>query len=118
MREHERNTLNQKYRKALLLSLYSKTVFYNDEILCCYGMMDDGGMWQVPSRKIQENMMMYARGAKKVIQEMIKGKYCYSLCLNDQLHDRWMRFIGFKPTEEFRTIGNHDYVIYEVNNGN
>ena len=118
MREHEFNTLTPEYRELLTLSDRSETVFLDGVILCCYGIFPDGGMWQVPSNHLKDNMMKYSRATIGVVKDMIKGKYAYSLCLNDRLHDRWMRFIGFETNGEIEIIGDKEYLMYEVNCGN
>jgi len=115
MREHELNTLTPQYRELLTLSDRSETVFLDDVILCCYGIFADGGMWQVPSNHLKDNMIKYSRATIEVVKDLIKGKYAYSLCLNDRLHARWMGFIGFEPTGDIEFIGDKEYLLYEIN---
>jgi hypothetical protein len=115
MREHEAST---SYDLSQLkgMSVESKTAIFDGEIVCCWGVFDDNGIWQIPSIHISKNCLVYAKRAAKVVRELIKDKGdAYSLCLDDELHDRWMRFIGFKKNPDIDyEIDGCKYFRYEV----
>jgi len=99
MRDHEKS-MDLDYIDILYLSDISKTVVENGEILTIYGMFANDGMWQIPSNLIRDNMFRYVRNCLKPIKELIKGRDAFSICLDDELHNRWMRFIGFERTDK------------------
>lgn len=97
------------------LSIEAKTAFVDGEIMCCWGLLENGALWQIPSKRVMDNGMYYARRAIKVIRKLIKDKDVFSICLNDDLHKRWMRFIGFEPDYNYTYfIDGHEYVLFEV----
>jgi len=115
MREHEKNC-GMDYYELKLASKESKTALWDGEILCCWGLLEDNGMWQIPSKRVAGSGIFYARRAIKVIRKMIGGKPgVYSICLADDSHDRWMRFIGLEPNYDKTYHHNgKDYLMYEV----
>lgn len=115
LRDHEA-TIDYDMAQLKEMSVESKTAFVNDEIICCWGVFDNHGLWQLPSKQIKDNPMMYGRRALKVVREMIRDlDGAHSLCLADDLHDRWMRFLGFKANPEKQyEIQGHNYIMYEV----
>ncbi len=111
MRDHEAG-MNLSFVELLDLSNESKTVIKDGEILTIYGIFFNNGLWQIPSKAIEDKMFFYARNCQKPIRDMVKGKNVYSLCLSDDLHDRWMKFIGFVK------VGMEDGLSrWEINNG-
>jgi len=95
MRGHEQS-LYTDYKNILYLSNESKTVIEDGEILTIYGIFANNGLWQIPSKAIKDNMFRYARNCQQPIKDLIAGKEVFSVCLDDELHNRWMKFIGFK----------------------
>ena len=101
MREHEKELSYMDYSTLKEMSVEAKTVIKDGDIICCYGILENNGLWQIPSIKIQENAGRYARETRNILRDMIKGKAgVHSYCLKDCLHDRWMRFLGFKTDYE------------------
>lgn len=55
-------------------------------------------MWQIPSTHLADNPMRYARIIKRYIEqvaEQLKAHRIQTVCANDNLHTRWMDFLGF-----------------------
>jgi len=100
MRDHEAGKeINGESLR--ISSIESKTVLIDGEILCSYGLFDNHGLWQIPSKNISTITMKYARETIKIVREMIKGKEgVHSVCLDDEFHKRWMKFLGLKPTKQ------------------
>lgn len=99
MRDHEAS-LGVDYEQILYLSNESKTVVEDGEILTIYGIFANNGLWQVPSKAIKDNMFRYARNCKRPIKDLIGDKKVFSICQDDELHNRWMKFIGFTKTNK------------------
>lgn len=118
MRDYE-NKFKSKLSVLCGASIESKTAFVNGEIYCSWGIVkDEYGhyFWQISSKLIALNKMTYARRMLTVIRDMIK-RYDnpYTFCINDDFHQRWMRFIGFKPNKKqsFEESGQ-SYLMYEA----
>ncbi len=115
MRDHEKS-IDIDFTQLKELSVVSKTVFVDGEVMCCWGVLENDGLWQIPSKKIQANSIFYARLALKVIKYLIKDlPNAHSYCLDDELHARWMKFIGLHPNKEkVYDVFGHKYILYEV----
>ena len=115
MRDHEREQIsNYQIEIFKTESIESKTVYVNDEIVCCYGLFDNNGLWLVPSNKINDLPVKFARGTVRVLKELLDGKEgVHSICLNDDLHKRWMRFLGFVETSDPFEINGHEHLMFE-----
>ena len=118
MRDHEAAMgINGQF--ALDQSIESKTVFIDGVILTCYGIFENNGLWQVPSKYIDTIPVKYAKATLKIVKDLIKGRTgVHSVCLNDDFHKRWMRFLGFVQTDETYIINGNECILYEVPSGN
>jgi len=115
MREHEKS-LDINNEAILEHMVYGEAALLDGEVLCYWGAFKDGGIWQVPSKKVGGVSFKYARQAIKVMRRILKMfPKAYTLSLDDALHDRWMRFIGFKPVGHIVILDNGmQYRRYEV----
>lgn len=119
MRDHEAS-LDLNIDALFDEMIFGKTAMWDGQILTCWGVCKEGSWWQIPSKNIEKVPNGYAKKAYKVIKEMTKFfPNAYTLCLKDELHERWMKFIGFKPikTESATYINGKEYVAYEVDHG-
>lgn len=117
MRDHEKQSFPDfDWQTLMQSSSESKTAMIGNDILCCWGMLENNCLWQVPSVHISNNRFSYAKQAIKVIRDLVAGKEdVKTICLDDRLHDRWMRFIGFTRNSEARYIINEkQFVLYEL----
>lgn len=115
MRDHEAS-LDYDLSCLKELSTESKTAFVDGKIMSCWGIFDNHGLWQIPSKDVASAGILYARRAAKVIKDLIKDKEgVHSLCLDDDYHARWMIFNGFvRNPETVCEMEGHRYVMYEV----
>lgn len=119
MREHEASMKNFIDGELFLKeSIESKTVFVDGIPLTSYGIFDNNGLWQIPSKYIDTIPVKYAKATIKIVRDLIKGREgVHSVCLNDEFHARWMRFLGFIPTDKTYNINGNECIRYEVPNG-
>lgn len=112
-REHEK-----KYVIPYLSNMFLETM----EVLPhCYTMVNDGRIvtcmgiiplwegvwevWQIPSVYIAKYMLSYCKAMKYQMDSAggrINVRRIQSVCPADELHDRWMRFIGFDCEGTFK----------------
>lgn len=71
--------------------------------VCAYGIApylgDLAEIWLIPSIYVETHAVKVAKGARKWIDEMREDlgiRRMETLCLSDDLHDRWMTFMGFE----------------------
>lgn len=104
MREHEA-ALHANYGidfdQLLQEAVYGEAALWDGKVLACWGTLADGAIWQLPSVHIATVPSAYAKQAIKVVKQMVKSfPNAYTVCLDDELHNRWMKFIGFKRIDE------------------
>lgn len=117
MRDYE-----AEFRGELLVlyeaSIESKTAFVDGEIYSTWGIIKEAEghyFWQVPSKLLSANTMIYARRAFFVIRKMIKNyENAYTFCRDDELHAKWMKFIGFKRGDLTFEDHGKSFVMYEA----
>lgn len=102
MRDHERELLSQLDRLEAgeaLEKTISFTGLVDGRIISCGGVMASDGnvgiLWQIPSIYVKDVTIKYARFIRRWIEDLGFKKLITS-CLNDNLHARWMTFLGFK----------------------
>ena len=114
MREQERKQ-NIDGDMLIEISDVSETVLMDGVPLCCYGITSEGGLWQVPSNNISTISGKYARGTIKTIKRLMKGyDNVHTICISDDFHKRWMRFLGFSPKGEVFMLDGKECLYYEV----
>ena len=118
MREHEASS-DIDGQMFFDKSVESKTVFVDGLIITTYGIFANNGLWQIPSKYIDTISMKYARATIKIVRNFIKGrKGVHTVCVNDEFHKRWMKFLGFvKKPENTYNINGNECVLYEVCDG-
>lgn len=114
MRRYE-SQFKEEYEVLKEMSLECSTAIVDGNIVCCWGIFEDGYFWQIPSMHVKDMCFVYSRRALKIIKDMVKShKSVYTICRFDELHDRWMKFIGF----EAKGSPMEGYLKYEVRHGN
>lgn len=82
-----------------------------------------GAIWQLPSIHVAKHMFSYSKIFKALIErELTSGKWTrlQTICLGDQLHERWMNFLGFKKEgvlECFDLEGRNHVIWARLSNG-
>lgn len=94
-------------------SIESKTVLIDGVVLTCYGLYKNNGLWQIPSIHIENLPVKYARATIKIVRKLIENRIgVHTICVDDEFHERWMRFLGFQPTEKRYTIQGCECLLY------
>lgn len=76
------------------------TVVGGGKVLCCGGVVDTnhgtGEIWLIPSIYVPSMPLSFFRGIRGwVDNHMVKFNRLQTHCINDELHSRWMLFLGF-----------------------
>ena len=109
MREEEKNgifTLNDIYERIERLaenSILAFTMIYDGRIITCAGFVElwpgVAEIWQIPSKYVAQNPVLFARDIRRFLEEIIntfKWHRVETKCPVDDLHDRWMKWLGFE----------------------
>lgn len=119
MREHERSVI----RDDLIDGLESGacvTGLYNGRIITCGGICPtnygNADIWQIPSIYVNDVNITYCKYIKKWIKKTVEElslRRLETICLNDDLHDRWMSFLGFsKEGIKRKWVLERDYALW------
>ena len=119
IRQHEAQFLNE----GLLDYLQSGVAFTgvaDGRVISCGGLNimghDNADVWQIPSIYVDSVSISYARYVRKWVQDMKEAfalNRMETLCVDDGLHKRWMRFLGFQQEGVKRNyIDGQDYVLW------
>jgi hypothetical protein len=121
MRAHEAALCKDKQRMELLaLTGDCVTGMHNGRVMCVGGInkYDFGvaNIWLVPSIYIHEASLEFSKAVKRWLREKVQGHHIRrtsSDCIDDDLHNRWMEFLGFER-EGYRKnyIGDTNYVMW------
>lgn len=109
IREHEMEGLFQMPEAIKGLSVLAeacedcKTIMVGTDIVGCAGYVKLWGKvaecWLIPSSQVKENKIIFSKFVKGYMDRIV-GELGYerlqTTCLNDKLHCRWMRFLGFE----------------------
>ena len=82
----------------------SGTLVCDGRVICCTGFVTMwpgvGDCWTIPSIYMGDYAMTYGRTIRRYIDgiiEMCQYHRAQTACLDDEFHNRWMDFLGFKP---------------------
>lgn len=118
MREHERAIIGSEDMKSF--EGLSFTGILDGRIISCGGVIIDnwnnGYVWQVPSVYVKDVKLSYCKYIRKWLDDIAKdfslNRY-ETVCLNDDLHNRWMRFLGFEREGVKKSyINGVDYAMF------
>lgn len=129
VREHEKHLLDGE-----LLTIFEQglafTGMIDGRLISCGGLLlkpfGNADIWQIPSVYVKDVKLSYCKVIRKWIEEQAQElalNRLETISLDDGLHDRWMRFIGFeKEGVKRRYIKGKDYAmwgrLFEVSHGN
>jgi hypothetical protein len=119
IREHESHLISDETLEGLEHSV-AITGIVDGRIISCGGIIPyhhgNAEIWQIPSIYVQSVTLEYARFVRKWIEEQ-QRLFCLhrmeTLCLDDELHNRWMRFLGFqKEGTKRKWVNDMDYCLW------
>lgn len=89
--------------ESLINISISSTMMYNGVVLAILGFYQlfPGvlNVWILPSTHIHDNTFRYLRSVRKYVESLKRDIPCHriqSLAISDEMHDRWMSFLGFE----------------------
>lgn len=100
MREHEAGLVTDSAMADIAANSICKTAMYDGRVICCWGYRDTGHgtaeVWLLPSVRLSEMPLSFFKGVKAELNKIMQGfNRMQTHCLDDELHNRWMSFIGF-----------------------
>ncbi len=120
LRIHEQRLLISwgNYRERLLaLGTWgpSWSAFKDGKHVCSGGVapisLRVGEAWQLPSKDVADHLFSYAKLFKHFAEMLFEqGQYrrLQTICLDDRLHNRWMKFCGFEKEGVMRQYGQYE----------
>ena len=116
MREESKQEISGEGGADVLLdiSTETRTAMLGDEVFCCFGLTQCGGIWALTSNLVKEHPVKFARAAKAFLTETAKKNYVYTFSNSDGFHTRFMRFLGFTAVDEFVESSGIMYQRHEV----
>jgi hypothetical protein len=107
MREYEKvhiyPYLTQSFLDYCSTNMYNYTAIKDGRIITCVGFLPlwEGvfDVWQIPSVHVEDHVLEYAKTMRRYICDIakeLKAHRIQSSCPANELHDRWMEFLGFK----------------------
>ncbi len=119
MRPHETTLISQEDFSAHENGI-SFTGIVDGRIITCGGVIPtykgNATAWQVPSIYVKDVSREYARACRQWLDK-VQSDYEFhrleTVCLDDGLHNRWMRFLGFEREGVKRQwVNKTDYVMW------
>lgn len=116
MREHEANILKEDNFLALLeKSSVACTGISGGRVVCCGGVTPIGGkvadIWLIPSIYVGEYTIKFARHLRRwlfAVREDMTLVKMQTVCLDDDLHNGWMAFLGFEKDKYMEKYYNNN----------
>jgi len=128
LREHER----ELYREMGLKAAAGELVFFESageawtitkqgkhvaSVGLCPASAGVATVWQLPSKDVVLHQFGYAKFFRWQLNRTLSENNFHrlqTLCLNDDLHERWMTFLGFEKEGVLRKFGSkkQDYAIW------
>ncbi len=119
VRDHESHLISPDTLAGLENGL-AITGIVDGRIISCGGILPyhhgNAEIWQIPSIYVEIVSLQYARFVRKWLEEK-QAEFCLhrmeTLCLDDDLHNRWMRFLGFEREGVKRKwVNDMNYVMW------
>ena len=121
IREHESFLLNDiEHVTSLENASVAKTGLYDGRIVACGGvtpfLKDLGEVWLIPSIYVKKYPKIVGCVIYKWICDVQKEyglRRLQTTCINDELHNRWMNFLGFEKEGVLKNYYNNlDYALF------
>lgn len=119
IRKHEEQLLIQYGAKHLEKAM-AITGILDGRIVACGGVFPYGNgnsdIWLIPSIYVANSPIFLAKEVRKwlnKIQKDLSLNRMQSFCINDDLHDRWMSFLGFTKEGVMKKYSNGiDFAVW------
>jgi len=119
VREHEKYLIDMELL-AIFETGLAFTGIIDGKVISCGGLLlksfGNADIWQIPSVYVKDVKVSYCKVIRKWIEEQAQElalNRLETISLDDGLHDRWMRFIGFeKEGVKRRYINGKDYAMW------
>lgn len=119
VRAHESHFLNDNTLSGLDNG-YAYTGIHSGRVIACFGVIPyhsgNAEIWQIPSVYVQDHIIDYCKYTRKFLKDVadeLQLRRMETLCLDDELHTRWMKFLGFESEGLKRKwIGDNDYRLW------
>ena len=121
IRDHERQILSDESHRAMLSSCpISCTGIEGGRIICCGGVIPflsgNAVIWLVPSVYITQYQKTFQKELQKwlfQVREDLALQRMETECVADELHDRWMTYLGFtKEGTKKKYFNGVDYNVW------
>lgn len=103
LRDHEDRLFANEGIVAALEGSIAEVAIADGIPVCAYGIApylgDMAEVWLIPSVYTKDYAVKLARDTREWLEEMhidLKIRRMETLCLDDDLHNRWMAFLGFE----------------------
>lgn len=121
LRVHENNLLLNPNMLEMLEGGIANTAVVDGRVICAYGinpyLKGVADIWLLPSVYVEsKEAVKVARGAKAWLEQMQEDLGLHRMettCLDDDLHNRWMSYLGFEIEGAKRSyFGGCDYNMW------
>lgn len=126
LRKEEQDLLRSlpDYRQALLETAQrgpAWTIFSNGKFVSCGGVVSMNQhlaeVWQLPSQVVRDHMVSYGKFYSNFLDRIVtrfEWRRYQTVCVNDELHVRWMTFLKFEKEGVLRGYGSagEDYAMF------
>lgn len=104
VREHERQILgNSEHLSLLEEASIACTGIIDGRVICCGGvhpfLNGNAEIWLIPSVYVKDYIVKFARELRKWlfgVRENLALQRMQTACIDDELHNNWMAFLGFR----------------------
>ena len=120
LRQHERKLLETGQFGEYLERGVACTGLVDGRIVCCGGVNllpgNTADIWLIPSIHVKRHTKVFVKGLREwlfTVANDLGVNRMQTICVNDDLHNRWMKFLGFKKEAIMEKFYNEDdYVMY------
>ena len=93
----------------------SYTGFYNDQLVCCYGLIESGCIWMCATNYIESVPMTFLKHSKLKLKELFNN---YDMIWNyvdarNVVHIKWLKWLGFTIINKHNQFGIGRIPFYE-----
>lgn len=115
IRPHEKAliTSNAGLLDAFQAGSIAFTGIVDGRVICCGGvspfLMGNAEIWLIPSVYVERDPMIFARNLRKHlfnIRRDLALSRMQTSCIDDELHNRWMEFLGFTKEGHMKKFYN------------
>lgn len=120
LRPHEHELIELGGDLSYLENGVNCTGIVDGRVLCCGGvipmMKGNAEIWLIPSVHVSKSTITFVKELKNwlfTVRESLDLDRMQTICIDDELHNRWMKFLGFEKEGQLKKYCNgKDYVMY------